>query len=888
MKKIIKTLLVVMVLAVVLTAFTGCDVKGALNGIIPPELTCTILGHKGGEATCLQGAECERCGAEYGELGEHGEAYKGAVNPTCEESGLTVGMYCPLCGETIHEQTVVPAKGHTSVEYAKVEPTCQRPGKEAGTVCETCGKNLTGGAEIPVIDCTYGEDHRCTMCDQLDPSVCLHENMTETVVAPTCGADGYTRHDCDDCEYYYDTDPTTATGNHTWDAGVVTTAPGCETTGVRTHTCTVCGGTKTEDEPAAGHNFLYAGGACSVCLLNGVSTIDPDFKANAVFADMVNKVVVDNHHLVDFTGHGFPYQFTYLTVLTEGTYTFVSDRPIGFTIFVNPVMSLDGTPNPDYTFVPGQLDTWGPYEAGLNADNTINHIHLKPGVYYIGMIYFGGVDYNAAVGEYNVTILHDHVLTDVDKVDATCTNDGYTAHKACYCGYTEGKEVIPAGHTNGNPVEENRVEATCQTTGSYDSVINCAVCGKELSREAKTIAKLAHAYENGYCTILVNGEACGAVDPNYYFTVTIPEALAAADGKKVKVSGTVSTINTVWSETHGNISVTIVDADGNELYLYRLKTNVALGDIITVQGTMATYNSNRQIAAGATAEITGHDSSYDYKEMSIVDAIAAADNTNVIVTGTVVKINTAYSSSNNNISVTIADDNGTQLYLYRLTGNVEVGQIIKVKGSMATYNGSRQVTGGTFEAAGTHTCSKWTEATCKDRAACVVCGKETGELATTHNYENGICTICTGVDPDFEGEVVAPTTVTVTIEDYKDEKNWVNGTQYGSLTMDENITVTASGTDANTGKYYDAGYEWRMYQTGSPSITVKAAEGKKILSVKITYNTRNTGVLTQGTTKITSGTVVNVDANSITFSVGNTSTATNGQVKITAIEVIYQ
>ena len=45
----------------------------------------------------------------------------------------------------------------------------------------------------------------------------------------------------------------------------------------------------------------------------------------------------------------------------------------------------------------------------------------------------------------------------------------------------------------------------------------------------------------------------------------------------------------------------------------------------------------------------------------------------------------------------IADENGTRLYIYRLKGNVEVGQIIKVKGAMATYNDARQITGGTFE-----------------------------------------------------------------------------------------------------------------------------------------------------------------------------------------------
>ena len=47
-----------------------------------------------------------------------------------------------------------------------------------------------------------------------------------------------------------------------------------------------------------------------------------------------------------------------------------------------------------------------------------------------------------------VTGTAGHTLSDVEKQDATCTVDGYTAHKACSkCDYTEGKEVIPAtGH----------------------------------------------------------------------------------------------------------------------------------------------------------------------------------------------------------------------------------------------------------------------------------------------------------------------------------------------------------------------------------------------------------------------------------------------------------
>ena len=136
-------------------------------------------------------------------------------------------------------------------------------------------------------------------------------------------------------------------------------------------------------------------------------------------------------------------------------------------------------------------------------------------------------------------------------------------------------------------------------------------------------------------------------------------------------------------------------------------------------------------------------------------------------------------------------------------------------------------------------------------------------------------------------------TVVVVIADYADAKGWENGKLYDTIVLNSYVTIKATGTAANnyglnTGKYYTNGENWRIYQAEKPSLTISAAEGKTIVSVKITYDINNTGILTLNGENVESGTVVTVNAGSITFSVGNTGTATNGQVRITSIEVVYE
>lgn len=117
---------------------------------------------------------------------------------------------------------------------------------------------------------------------------------------------------------------------------------------------------------------------------------------------------------------------------------------------------------------------------------------------------------------------------------------------------------------------------------------------------------------NAIVTAVDNSSVGGGEEPEEPVgpvEVTIAEALAAADNTEVIVRGIVKSIGTAWSEDYGNISVTIIDENLDELYIFRMNTKVAVGDDITVTGKMTTYVpqgqtvGTRQIAQGSTAVI---------------------------------------------------------------------------------------------------------------------------------------------------------------------------------------------------------------------------------------------------------------------------------------------
>ena len=69
-------------------------------------------------------------------------------------------------------------------------------------------------------------------------------------------------------------------------------------------------------------------------------------------------------------------------------------------------------------------------------------------------------------------------------------------------------------HTPSAAVEENKIEATCLTEGSYDEVVYCSVCGAEISRETKTIAIDANNHESTE-TEIKNAKAATCTEDGY-------------------------------------------------------------------------------------------------------------------------------------------------------------------------------------------------------------------------------------------------------------------------------------------------------------------------------------------------------------------------------------
>ena len=272
----------------------------------------------------------------------------------------------------------------------------------------------------------------------------------------------------------------------------------------------------------------------------------------------------------------------------------------------------------------------------------------------------------------------------------------------------------------------------------------------------------------------------------------------------------------------------------------------------------------------------------EYAPMTIAEAMAAAVDTKVEISGTVTEIYQAWNEQYKNISVYISDGTA-RIIVFRASVMLGVGDVITVKGVITAYNEVNQIAqGATVEITEKHTCSTYTDATCAAPATCTVCGVAKDDVLADHTYVDGTCSVC-GAQ-----EGVATITASKTIAELITAHGWTSSTTKQTFKLDDVVTVKVNGGN-NTGKAYE-GDHIRIYATDSPAgtLTISVAEGYELVSVKVSAKTGTYAFLyvAGGSTDICNATTVVSGTSVVLNSVKNGSDGK--QVRVTAIEVVYK
>ena len=171
-----------------------------------------------------------------------------------------------------------------------------------------------------------------------------------------------------------------------------------------------------------------------------------------------------------------------------------------------------------------------------------------------------------------------------------------------------------------------------------------------------------------------------------------------------RLYGTITSIDTAWSEDYKNITVTIVvpGYEDKPVQCYRLKgegaKDLKVGDIITVEGVLKRYKSTYEFDAGC--QLIGFGEIVDQKAL-LKAAFALAEGASMdypaVLTGKIVKIPSAWSDEYGNITVDMEID-GQIVQCYRLKGegakDLAEGDVITVTGIIKNYKGTIEYDAG--------------------------------------------------------------------------------------------------------------------------------------------------------------------------------------------------
>ena len=369
-------------------------------------------------------------------------------------------------------------------------------------VCKLCtlvGESALGhnyGAEVTAPTCTADgyTTHTCSRCDDTytDSTVpALGHSYGSVVTDPTCTEGGYTTYTCSVCGDSYTADQTEAKG-HSY--GSVVTDPTCTEGGYTTYTCSVCGNSYTADQTEANGHSYGSVVTDPTCTEGGYTTYTCSVCGDSYVADHTDpnghtEQTREENNVGSTCGESGSYDVvTYCTVCNVelDRDTVVTDKL--------PHRWTDATCQaPKTCSVCGATEgTVAEHKAGeVKVENRVDPDCENAGS-YDNATYCVWCNIETSRQTVSVDAL-GHAIVPHDAKAATCTEIGWKAYETCSrCNHTTYSEIEALGHTDGTPVKENNVDATCTTAGGYDMVTYCTVCNAVTNTAHTDVDALGH------------------------------------------------------------------------------------------------------------------------------------------------------------------------------------------------------------------------------------------------------------------------------------------------------------------------------------------------------------------------------------------------------------
>lgn len=480
-----------------------CDTELSRTTITVDALGHDPVEHSAKAPTCTEigwnaHVTCSRCDhTTYAEIPATGHSHNAVVTaPTCTEEGYTT--YTCHCGDT-YVANRVAALGHTesgAVVENTVDPTCTTDGSYDTVVyCGVCFEELSRdnhsisklghvivshNAQAPT--CTeigWDKYETCSRCDHTTYTEIPAKGHTESsavvenIVAPTCIVAG--SYDnvvyCSTCDAELSRDEVVvpALGHDLIPHD--SKAPTCTAIGWNTYvTCSRCDHTTYQEITATGHKDANNDKLCDVCDAPLCDAHTPS--ENLAFDEEGHWSVCSVcGYALEKVDHTYETATTAPTCLEQGYTTF--------------------TCHCGHSYKANFVDASGHTKAPSVIENKIEPTCVNNGGYE--KVVYCSICGDEVSRERVTLHATGHDIVKHNSKAPTCTAIGWNEYETCSrCDYTTYTEIPATGHTPAKAVIENMVSATCLQAGEYDSVVYCATCGEEVSRQAKTILALGH------------------------------------------------------------------------------------------------------------------------------------------------------------------------------------------------------------------------------------------------------------------------------------------------------------------------------------------------------------------------------------------------------------